>query len=109
LRTVTRQTFSEWQPPVSDPAAWPQLLGDYAYSEQAKSRYHVFLRDGVLYGGTSEKTATRLIPLAPLVYYQQGSIHLMIFVRDGAGAITEVRELHKYNEVRMQRMAGAQK
>lgn len=96
------------EPLQADPAAWPPLLGDYAYSEQAKSRYHVFMRDGVLYGGTNEKTATRLIPLAPLVYYQQGSIHLMIFVRDKAGAVTEVRELHKYNEVRMQRIAAAQ-
>jgi hypothetical protein len=27
----------------------------------------------------------------------------MIFVKDQAGAVTEVREIHKYNEVRMQR------
>lgn len=94
------------EPLQADPAAWPPLLGDYAYSEKAASRYHVFLRDGVLYGGTHEKTATRLIPLAPLVYYQQGSIHLIIFVRDPAGVISEVRELHKYNEVRMQRIAA---
>ena len=95
------------EPLQADPADWPPLLGDYAYSEQAKSRYHVFMRDGGLYGGNNEKTATRLIPLAPLVYYQQGSIHLMIFVRDKAGAVTEVRELHKYNEVRLQRIAAA--
>jgi hypothetical protein len=62
------------------------------------------MRDGALYGGNNPKTATRLIPLAPLVYYQQGSIHLMIFVRDTSGAVNEVRELHKYNEVRMQRI-----
>jgi len=38
-----------------------------------------------------------------LVFFQQGSIHIMIFVRDDAGAISEVRELHKCNEVRMKR------
>lgn len=95
------------EPLQADPAAWPPLLGDYAYSDKATSRYHVFMRDGVLYGGSNEKTATRLIPLAPLVYYQQGSIHLLIFVRDKSGAVNEVRELHKYNEVRMQRMRAA--
>jgi uncharacterized protein DUF4440 len=99
--TVVPRDLEPLQP---DPSAWPALLGDYAYSEQATSRYHVFLRDGVLYGGSNEKTATRLIPLAPLVYYQQGSIHLLIFVRNPAGAVDEVRELHKYNEVRMQRV-----
>jgi Domain of unknown function (DUF4440) len=100
--TVVPRDLEPLQP---DPSAWPPLLGDYAYSEQATSRYHVFMRDGVLYGGGNEKTATRLIPLAPLVYYQQGSIHLLIFVRDPGGAVNEVRELHKYNEVRMQRVA----
>ena len=102
--TVVPRDLEPLQP---EPAAWPALLGEYAYDERAKSRYHVFMRDGVLYGGTNEKTATRLIPLAPLVYYQQGSIHLMIFVRDQSGAVSEVRELHKYNEVRMQRMLAA--
>jgi len=102
--TVVPRDLEALQP---DPAAWPPLLGDYAYSEKAASRYHVFTRDGVLYGGNDPKTATRLIPLAPLVYYQQGSIHLLIFVRDKSGAVNEVRELHKYNEVRMQRTAAA--
>ena len=91
-----------------DPTTWRALVGKYAYSDQATSRYSVFIRDGVLYGGNNEKTATRLIPLTPLVYFQQGSIHLMIFVRDKSGAVVEVRELHKYNEVRMQRVAAAQ-
>jgi hypothetical protein len=99
--TVVPRDLEPLQP---DPAAWPPLLGDYAYSDKAASRYHVFMRDGALYGGNNPKTATRLIPLAPLVYYQQGSIHLMIFVRDTSGAVNEVRELHKYNEVRMQRI-----
>ena len=83
---------------------WPALVGDYRYSERASSRYHVFLRDGALYGGRDPKSATLLIPLAPLVFFQKGSIHLMIFVRDAKGAVTEVRELHKYNEVRMERV-----
>jgi len=65
------------------------------------------VRDGALFGGSDVKSATRLIPLAPLVYYQQGSIHLMIFVRGRAGAVSEVRELHKYNEVRLERVTGA--
>jgi hypothetical protein len=82
---------------------WPALVGEYRYSEQASSRYHVFLRDGALYGGRDPKSATLLIPLAPLVFFQKGSIHLMVFVRDAKGAVTEVRELHKYNEIRMER------
>ena len=31
----------------------------------------------------------------------------MIFVRDHSGAISEVRELHKYNEVRLKRVGGS--
>jgi len=86
---------------------WQALLGVYKYSNQASSQYRVFVRDGVLYGGRDEKSATRLIPLAPLVFYQQGSIHIMVFVQDERGAVNEVRELHKYNEVAMKRFAGA--
>ena len=63
----------------------------------------MFVRNGALFGGRDDKSATVLIPLAPLVFHQAGSIHLMIFVKDSAGAVTEVREIHKYNEVRMQR------
>jgi len=84
---------------------WQELVGDYQYSATATSHYRVFMRDGALYGGRDVKTATRLIPLAPLVFFQQGSIHIMIFVRNDAGGIEEVRELHKYNEVRMKRAA----
>jgi hypothetical protein len=62
------------------------------------------MREGALYGGRDAQTATLLIPLAPLAFFQKGSIHLMIFVPDKSGAITEVRELHKYNEVRMKRV-----
>lgn len=91
----------------TDKSGWPSLLGDYSFSAEATSRYRVFLRDGVLYGGRDEKSATRLIPLAPLVFFQAGSIHVMVFVQDSSGVISEVRELHKYNEVRMKRMVTA--
>ena len=87
-------------------ADWPDLAGDYRLADEATSHYQVRLRDGALYGGRDEKTATLLIPLAPLVFFQKGSIHLMIFVRDGSGAIKEVRELHKYNEVVMKRVVA---
>ncbi|MDE2138232.1 MAG: nuclear transport factor 2 family protein [Gammaproteobacteria bacterium] len=95
--------------PVPNAAAggWRELLGEYRYGERATSRYRVFVRDGALFGGTDPRSATRLIPLAPLVFYQQGSIHLMIFVRGRGGAVNEVRQLHKYNEVRMERVRGA--
>ena len=86
---------------------WQPLLGVYKYSNKASSQYQVFVRDDVLYGGRDEKSATRLIPLAPLVFYQQGSIHIMVFVQDKQGAVNEVRELHKYNEVSMKRFFGA--
>jgi hypothetical protein len=86
---------------------WQRLLGVYKYSDKASSQYQVFVRDGVLYGGRDIKSATRLIPLAPLVFYQQGSIHIMVFVQDRQGAVNEVRELHKYNEVSMKRFFGA--
>ena len=89
-----------------DSKDWKRLLGDYSYSDKATSRYHVFERNGALFGGKDEKAATPLIPLAPLVFFQQGSIHVMVFVQDSSGAIDEVRELHKYNEIRMRRIAG---
>jgi hypothetical protein len=95
------------EPVDVDRSQWSQLLGEYAYDPAATSRYHVFRRDGKLFAGRDEKSATELIPLAPLVFHQQGSIHLMVFVRDRAGAVNEVRELHKYNEIRMLRSAPA--
>ena len=88
-----------------DARGWPALVGEYRLSEQSSSAYHVWLRDGVLFGGNDAQSATRLIPLAPLVFFQQGSIHLMVFVQDHGGLVKEVRELHKYNEVVMQRVA----
>jgi hypothetical protein len=90
-----------------DTSGWPALVGDYRLSAAATSRYRVFMRDGALYAGKDAKTATLLIPLAPQVFHQKGSIHIMVFVKDKAGAVTEVRELHKYNEVRMQRITDA--
>jgi Domain of unknown function (DUF4440) len=87
-------------------AEWPALVGDYRLADEATSHYEVRLRDGALYGGNDEKSATPLIPLAPLVFFQKGSIHTLIFVRDGSGAISELRELHKYNEVVMKRVAA---
>ena len=90
--------------PNASAGGWKELLGEYRYDERATSRYRVFLRDGDLYGGSDVKSATRLIPLAPLVFHQQGSIHLMVFVRNRSGAVNEVRELHKYNEVRLERV-----
>jgi hypothetical protein len=90
--------------PNASAGGWRELLGEYRYDGRATSRYRVFMRDGALFGGSDAKSATRLIPLAPLVFYQQGSIHLMIFVRDHGGTVNEVRELHKYNEVRLERV-----
>ena len=91
--------------PISvDSTRWPALTGEYRLDDKATSVYRVFMREGALYGGRDAKSATLLIPLAPLTFFQKGSIHLMIFVPDKSGAITEVRELHKYNEVRMKRV-----
>ena len=93
------------EPIAVDPSGWPALEGEYGFpgDDQTAIRYRVFARNGALFGGRDEKSATVLVPLAPLVFFQTGSIHLMIFVKDKAGAVTEVREIHKYNEVRMQR------
>ena len=85
---------------------WPALVGDYRLADEATSQYEVRLRDGALYGGRDQKSATLLIPLAPLVFFQKGSIHIMVFVRDGSGEVGEVRELHKYNEVVMKRVSA---
>ncbi len=87
-----------------DTRGWPALAGDYAISDRSDRRYHVYMRNGVLFGGSDEKSATELIPLSPLVFFQKGSIHTMIFVPDAAGAITQVREVHKYNELIMTRV-----
>ena len=101
--TVVPRDLDAIPVPATD---WPALVGDYRLADEATSHYEVRLRDGALYGGRDQKSATLLIPLAPLVFFQKGSIHIMIFVRDGSGEIGEVRELHKYNEVVMKRVAA---
>jgi hypothetical protein len=93
------------EPIAVDRSAWSTLEGEYHFPGDDQIRYRVFGRNGTLFGGRDDKSATALIPLAPLVFFQAGSIHLMIFVKDEAGAVTEVREIHKYNEVRMHRSA----
>jgi hypothetical protein len=92
------------EPVQVDTSKWPALVGEYRLSDQANRSYHVYLRDGALYAGSSEEKATSLIPLSPLVFFQKGSIHTMIFVEDAAGVITEVCEVHKYNELVMKRV-----
>jgi hypothetical protein len=90
-----------------DPKAFAPLLGTYKVSPDSPSNYLVFAKGDDLYGGRDQKTATRLIPLSPLVYFQAGSIHTMIFVMGKDGRVDEVREIHKYNELTYQRVAGA--
>jgi len=94
--------------PVSvDRSGWPQLAGTYRLGKAPGLLYHAYLRNGALYWGSQAKSAKRLIPLSPLVFFVQGSIHTMVFVRDGAGQVTEAIELHKYNEIAMQRVGGS--
>jgi hypothetical protein len=92
---------------AADSADWKLLFGDYRLSDKATSRYRVFERNGTLYGGKDEVTATRLIPLAPLVFFQQGSTQVVVFVKDPGGAINELRRVYKYNEFRMRRVASS--
>jgi len=90
-----------------DPKAFAPLLGEYKLDPAAAHPYKAFIRGEDLYGGRDEKSATHLVPLPARVYFQAGSIHTMIFVADAKGAITEVREIHKYNELAYKRMASA--
>jgi len=90
-----------------DPKAFAAVVGRYSFDPAGKRVYEVFVRDGKLYGGRDQKSATQLIPLSPLVYFQAGSIHTMIFVADAQGAVTEVREIHKYNELAYKRLNTA--
>jgi hypothetical protein len=93
------------EPLVADTAEWAALEGDYRFPGEQGIRYRVFRRAERLFGGKDEKSATELIPLAPRAYFQAGSIHLIVFVADASGAVDGLRELHKYNEVRMERVA----
>ncbi|MGH8290431.1 MAG: nuclear transport factor 2 family protein [Steroidobacteraceae bacterium] len=88
-----------------DSRIWPELVGKYGLSGRSSWPYYVFLRKDALYGGHDLRSATRLIPLSPLVYYRTGSIHIMVFVRDRDGSINKVLELHKYNEVVLDRIS----
>ena len=92
--------------PVSQ-SDWPELVGSYRLGAAPGLLYHAYLRNGSLYWGSKPKSAKRLIPLSPLVFFVQGSIHTMVFVRDPAGHVTEAIELHKYNEIAMQRVGAA--
>lgn len=94
--------------PVSvDPRVFAPLVGTYKLTPTAPNSYVVFIEGQDLYGGRDQRSATRLIPLSPQVYFQAGSIHTMIFVVDAAGAVTEVREVHKYNELAYRRIPAA--
>lgn len=94
--------------PIPVPAHdWSALIGQYRLGDGDASPDEVFIRDGVLYLGRDAKNARRLIPLAPLVFYAQGSIHIIVFVQDASGRVNELRELHKYNEVRLTRVHKA--
>ncbi len=95
----------DMDPVPVDKSGWPLLVGEYRVGPLSKHSYHVYLREGSLFGGADEQSATALIPLSPLVYFQAGSIHTMIFVPDGKGGIAEVREVHKYNELVLKRVA----
>lgn len=96
---------ADLKPVATDERRWPELVGSYRLGKEAPGLvYHAYLRAGSLYWGSDEKSAKLLIPLSPLVFFVQGSIHTMVFVRDRAGRITEALELHKYNEVAMQRI-----
>ena len=92
--------------PVS-PKAFAAVVGSYSFDPAGKRVYKVFIRAGKLFGGKDEQSATELIPLSPLVYFQAGSIHTMIFVADAKGRVTELREIHKYNDLAYKRLDTA--
>ena len=90
-----------------DSKSYAAVVGSYSFDPAGKRVYKVFVRGGKLFGGKDEQSASELIPLSPLVYFQAGSIHTMIFVADAHGAVTEAREIHKYNELAYKRLAAA--
>lgn len=97
---------ADLKPVTVDKRGWPALAGSYRLGPAPGEVSHAYLRAGSLYWGSDEKSAKLLIPLSPLVFFVQGSIHTMVFVPDGGGHIAEVLELHKYNEVAMQRIGS---
>ena len=99
---------TDLKPVAVDESGWPALAGTYRLGEEPPGRlYHAYLRNGALYWGSAEQSAKRLIPLSPLVFFVQGSIHTMVFVRDPAARITEALEIHKYNEIALRRIGPA--
>ncbi|HJS91259.1 MAG TPA: hypothetical protein VJ738_14945 [Steroidobacteraceae bacterium] len=96
---------ADLKPVAVDTSGWPRLAGVYRLGGEPGLLYHAYLRDGTLYWGSDERSAKRLIPLSPLVFFVQGSIHILVFVRDPAGHVTEALELHKYNEIEIRRIA----
>jgi ketosteroid isomerase-like protein len=88
-------------------SGWPKLAGVYRLGEAPGLLYHAYLRNGSLYWGSKAQSAKLLIPLSPLVFFVEGSIHTMVFVRDERGRITAAIELHKYNEIAMPRVRDA--
>ena len=107
VATQTTVVPRDEDPVPVDPKVFAAVTGSYTFDPAAQRVYKVFVRDGRLYGGSDEKKATQLIPLSPLVYFQAGSIHTMIFVADAQGRVTEVREIHKYNELAYRRVADS--
>lgn len=99
---------ADLKPVAVDARGWPELVGSYRLGAEPGHVYHAYLRSGSLYWGGDEKSAKRLIPLSPLVFFVPGSIHTMVFVRDSSGHVAEALELHKYNEIAMQRIATSQ-
>jgi len=67
---------------TADSTLWPSLVGEYRLSEKTSARYRVFVRNAKLWGGKDAASATELIPL---------------------------REIHKYNEVRIQRVGRGER
>ena len=97
---------ADLKPVAVDKRGWPALAGSYRLGPAPGEISHAYLRDGSLYWGSDAKSAKLLIPLSPLVFFVQGSIHTMVFVPDGTGHIAQALELHKYNEVAMQRVGS---
>ncbi len=87
-----------------DERVWPKIAGAYRLGTRPVRTHHAYLRNGTLYWGSDEKSARLLIPLSPLVFFEQGGIQTLVFVRDAAGAITEALELRKYNEIALWRL-----
>jgi hypothetical protein len=106
VATHTTVVPRDEDPVPVDPKAFAAVVGTYSFDPTGKRVYKVFMRDGKLYGGSDADKATQLIPLSPLVYFQAGSIHTMIFVADASGTVTEVREIHKYNELAYHKLAA---